>query len=98
MSFVSLRALLHFMEACEYTRRRRLCGEMLTPKSLVMCSEPFFDFCIGIDGQPLQPPAPSKDAGLGAWKSLEEREGQSVTLNVWNAKHHAVRGTYWIAL
>lgn len=57
--------------------------------------EPFFDFCVGIDGVALDP---SKDVdgagdatGLGAWKSLEEREGTQVILNVWNSKRQQLR-------
>ncbi|EPQ28646.1 uncharacterized protein PFL1_03949 [Pseudozyma flocculosa PF-1] len=69
--------------------------------------EPFFDFCVGIDGVALDP---SKDvdgdrnssdstnpasggslAGLGAWKSLEEREGTRVILNVWSSKRQELR-------
>ncbi|SAM76768.1 related to GRH1-acetylated protein, involved in ER to Golgi transport [Ustilago bromivora] len=57
--------------------------------------EPFFDFCVGIDGVALDP---TKDvdgagdtAGLGAWKSLEEREGTQVMLDVWNSKRQQLR-------
>lgn len=57
--------------------------------------EPFFDFCVGIDGVALDP---TKDvdgsgdsAGLGAWKSLEEREGSQVSLDVWNSKRQQLR-------
>lgn len=59
--------------------------------------EPFFDFCVGIDGVALDP---GKDvdgnnsgdsAGLGAWKSLEEREGSTVSLAVWNSKRQELR-------
>ncbi|CDS00713.1 related to GRH1-acetylated protein, involved in ER to Golgi transport [Sporisorium scitamineum] len=57
--------------------------------------EPFFDFCVGLDGVALDP---TKDVdggadstGLGAWKSLEEREGTQVVLNVWNSKRQQLR-------
>lgn len=57
--------------------------------------EPFFDFCVGIDGVALDPTKDVDGAGdatgLGAWKSLEEREGTQVTLNVWNSKRQQLR-------
>ncbi len=57
-------------------------------------SEPFFDFCIGIDGKRIDPDTAqdAAGAGLGAWKGLEEREGTQVILNVWNSKRQEVRG------
>ncbi|GAC72701.1 golgi reassembly stacking protein GRASP65 [Moesziomyces antarcticus T-34] len=57
--------------------------------------EPFFDFCVGIDGVALDPTKDVDGAGdttgLGAWKSLEEREGTQVVLNVWNSKRQQLR-------
>lgn len=57
--------------------------------------EPFFDFCVGIDGVALDPTKDvdggSDATGLGAWKSLEEREGTQVILNVWNSKRQQLR-------
>ncbi|PWZ03060.1 hypothetical protein BCV70DRAFT_197296 [Testicularia cyperi] len=59
--------------------------------------EPFFDFCVGIDDVALDPrrdvdgAGNSDTAGLGAWKSLEEREGTQVILNVWNSKRQQLR-------
>ncbi|KDN41064.1 hypothetical protein K437DRAFT_258421 [Tilletiaria anomala UBC 951] len=63
--------------------------------------EPFFDFCVGIDGVTLEAANDSNDgagkdgpggsSGLGAWKSLEEREGTQVVLNVWNSKRQELR-------
>ncbi|PWN53008.1 hypothetical protein IE53DRAFT_366716 [Violaceomyces palustris] len=66
--------------------------------------EPFFDFCVGIDGVALDPSrdidghpstndrqSSSLSAGLGAWKSLEEREGTQVILNVWSSKTQQLR-------
>ncbi len=57
--------------------------------------EPFFDFCVGMDGVALDPTKDvdggSDATGLGAWKSLEEREGTQVILNVWNSKRQQLR-------
>ncbi|KAN0060626.1 hypothetical protein ACQY0O_007284 [Thecaphora frezii] len=68
--------------------------------------EPFFDFCVGIDGVALDPsrdvdgdrtssdsaaPSSTSNAGLGAWKSLEEREGTEVILNIWSSKRQELR-------
>ncbi|PWN22460.1 hypothetical protein BCV69DRAFT_267851 [Microstroma glucosiphilum] len=60
--------------------------------------EPFFDFCVGLDGVALNVSAPGDDtagggaaAGMGAWKKLEEREGTEVTLNIWSSKRQQLR-------
>ena len=57
--------------------------------------EPFFDFCVGIDGVALDPAtdadADADAAGLGAWKSIEAREGSQVLLNVWSSKRQELR-------
>ena len=56
-------------------------------------SEPFFDFCIGIDGRPLYAArSPADTSGIAPWMILEEKEGQQVTLSVWNFKYQELRG------
>ena len=57
-------------------------------------SEPFFDFCIGIDGRPLYSAQNPADAsGIAPWMVVEEKEGQEITLTVWNFKYQEMRGT-----
>ncbi|CAO1630608.1 unnamed protein product [Parajaminaea phylloscopi] len=54
--------------------------------------EPFFDFCVGLDGQALSAGATGGDEdAMGAWKKLEEKEGTQVTLNVWSSKRQELR-------
>lgn len=60
--------------------------------------EPFFDFCVGIDGHPLNVGGGGKgngdggDDAMAAWRALEEKEGTRVTLNVWSSKRQELRG------
>lgn len=65
--------------------------------------EPFFDFCVGLDGVALNVSGSGSGddaaaggggavAGMGAWKKLEEREGTEVTLNIWSSKRQQLRG------
>lgn len=66
--------------------------------------EPFFDFCVGLDGVALNVSGAGDDAaaggggtggaaaGMGAWKKLEEREGTEVTLHIWSSKRQQLRG------
>lgn len=60
--------------------------------------EPFFDFCVGLDGQALSlsnfgEAGAEDDDAMGVWKQLEEKEGTQVTLNVWSSKRQELRGT-----
>lgn len=63
-------------------------------------SEPFFDFCIGINGQPLvnmsSDPRHVQDTtaseARAAWSMVEQHEGQAIVLNVWNSKRQEYRG------
>lgn len=63
-------------------------------------SEPFFDFCIGINGRPLAdlgveyPPGVPVGARLGHanWTTVEANEGREIVLNVWSSKQQAYRG------
>lgn len=63
--------------------------------------EPFFDFCVGLDGVALTTGEGDKQASLGGsgpddgldvWKKLEEREETEVTLNIWSSKRQELRG------
>lgn len=66
-------------------------------------SEPFFDFCIGINGQPLTdlgvefpPGVPiGRRMGHASWGMVEANEGREIVLNVWSSKQQAYRGTHW---
>ncbi|WFD03092.1 hypothetical protein MOBT1_001781 [Malassezia obtusa] len=61
--------------------------------------EPFFDFCIGINGLPLTdlgveyPPGVPIRSRLGSakWSTVEANEGREIVLNVWNTKQQAYR-------
>ena len=64
-----------------------------------LSSEPFFDFCVGINGKPLpnvgvyatqrnsRPPPETV-----TWNLVEASEGREMFLNVWNSKQQAYRG------
>lgn len=63
--------------------------------------EPFFDFCVGLDGVALNPSGGSNgdgsdgdSTGMGAWRRLEEREGTEVVLNIWSSKRQELRGEH----
>lgn len=59
--------------------------------------EPFFDFCVGIDGQALLVGSEGASgegaaAAMGGWKQLEDKEGKQVMLNIWSSKRQELRG------
>ncbi|KAI3617369.1 hypothetical protein CBS9595_003278 [Malassezia furfur] len=64
--------------------------------------EPFFDFCIGINGRPLAdlgveyPPGVPVGARLGHanWTTVEANEGREIVLNVWSSKQQAYRDVH----
>ncbi|CAO1627311.1 unnamed protein product [Sympodiomycopsis kandeliae] len=62
--------------------------------------EPFFDFCVGLDGVALtfnenfeakEDGGAGMEDALGVRKKLEEREGTEVVLNVWSSKRQELR-------
>ncbi|CCU99401.1 unnamed protein product [Malassezia sympodialis ATCC 42132] len=65
-------------------------------------SEPFFDFCIGINGLPLSDLGINVSQGStgpsnnthARWSMVEAHEGRTIVLNVWNSKQQEFRGTY----
>lgn len=63
-------------------------------------SEPFFDFCVGINGRPLaelgidfsNETVPNAKLPKASWSLVEENEGRTIIINTWNSKHHEYRG------
>ena len=91
MLFALLREVLLSMPACTLYELNELPTHY---------SEPFFDFCIGINGHPLAdlgiefPRGIPSDTKLpnAKWSTVEENEGRTIIINTWNSKHQEYRG------
>ena len=93
MLFALLREVLLSMPACTLHELNELPTHY---------SEPFFDFCIGINGLPLSDLGINVSQGStgpsnnthARWSMVEAHEGRTIVLNVWNSKQQEFRGTY----
>ena len=86
--------------SCCTEKSRPICRLVSLTLQLTDYSEPFFDFCVGINGQPLA------DLGVNilnknisnaqptkaSWSMVEESEGRTIIINTWNSKHQEYRG------
>jgi hypothetical protein len=55
--------------------------------------EPFFDFVVGFEGDALESSQNNIDASA-LEKMVEEHEGRTLNLLVWNSKNKETRGTF----
>src|SRR5882724_4232804 len=60
--------------------------------------EPFFDFVVGFEGDTLQSSSQNNIDASALEKIVEQHEGRTLNLLVWNSKNKDTRGTYAVKL